>query len=306
MGLETTHPCRKEFRSMPAPRRVNVWVGSLEIESPCRSPLPALVENLNGVNAGVVLDRDKRKHQLALSVRLERVKHFVERTVFAAGFLENVEIAQQRCAVHVDVKNAVTCAPSRGFPGAEPGFAEEQSGCVLARSNRYRVDEISVALTHVEFRIGRSLYCLGARHPLAPDKMAVRAPRLAVFCVDRGVTRHNSYWMEPAGNARKNLDGVQKRVFLDRPRKRQVQESIRGGRDVLVYFNIRGVRAGRVCDYVQTRNQRFPVRQDVEQPIGFTAPRDIAVTEESFRKVEVQLVDPRLKRYVVAEDTLPA
>src|SRR5689334_16569546 len=83
-----------------------------------------------------------------------------------------------------------------------------------------------------------------------------------------------------------------------------MQESIRGGRDAFEYLHVRGVPPGRVFDYVQARYQRFPVRQDVEQAIGFTTPRDIAVTEERFRKVEMQFVDSRLERYIVTEDAL--
>ena len=83
---------------------------------PC-PPLAPFIYDLNGVDASVVLDRDKRKHKLTLRVRLERVKYFANRTVLAAGLLENIEIAQQCYAVHIDVKNAVTRAAPAGFLG---------------------------------------------------------------------------------------------------------------------------------------------------------------------------------------------
>lgn len=60
--------------------------------------LPPFVQDLYGVDAGVVLDRDKREHQLALRVRLKRMEYFVEWTVLAAGGLENIEIAPPRRA----------------------------------------------------------------------------------------------------------------------------------------------------------------------------------------------------------------
>src|SRR5579872_2804703 len=89
--------------------------------------LAPFVQDLDSVNAGVILDRDERKHQFALSVRLKGVKHFMEWPVFAAGFLENIEIAQQRGAVHVDIENTGACAAARRFLGPEPGFAKKQS-----------------------------------------------------------------------------------------------------------------------------------------------------------------------------------
>ncbi|MGH9396338.1 MAG: hypothetical protein ACRD18_05750 [Terriglobia bacterium] len=84
------------------------------------------VDNLNGVDAGIIHHRNKPQHELTLCVWRESAESLFQGPVFPARLLENIKVPEERNAVTVYVKHTAAGSASAGVVQDKIGFGKLQ------------------------------------------------------------------------------------------------------------------------------------------------------------------------------------
>src|SRR5579883_345174 len=196
--------------------------------------LSGVFRDFNTVDTRHPNDRHEREENLALGVGADAGEGPVDGAAFAAGLLEDVEVAHQGDAVAVYVEQAAAGSSSATVPFAIVALAEFQCDAIFAVSYRQGVREMPPSFAGVKRDIRRARIAILCRIRAADQRIASEEIRIGLPFLACGVlpgsrpTGANSDGPDLAGIYGQHLDAADDRGASDGG-ERQMQEAVGGG-----------------------------------------------------------------------------